>query len=121
MEDYVIFQISRTAAAVDDPIANPPAQAAAVTQTTSATFQIDGTKCYVPIVPLSIESNIKFLKNIKQRFKETISWNKYRSEITTQPKNNKLGYITVPTFRNINRLFTLSFKNGHNESMRSCL
>ena len=111
----------RTAAAVDGPIANPPAQAAAVTQTTSGTFQIDGTKCYVPIVTLSIKSNTKFLKNIKQRFKETISWNKYRSEITTQPKNNKLGYITVPTFRNISRLFTLSFKNGHNESMRSCL
>ena len=30
-----------------------------------------------------IEKKIKFLENIKQGFKRTISWNQYRSEITT--------------------------------------
>ena len=39
---------------------------------------------------------------------------KYRSEITT-PKNKNLDYITDPPFRNINRLFVLSFKNGNND------
>ena len=28
-----------------------------------------------------------------QRFKRTITWNKYRSEITTQPKNNNSDYL----------------------------
>ena len=32
-----------------------------------------------------------------------------------QPKNNNLGCMIDPTFRNINRLFVLSFKNGGND------
>ena len=55
---------------------------------------------------------IKFLQNIKQGFKRAISWNKYRSEITTQPENNKFDYIIDPIFRKIYRLFVLSFKIG---------
>ena len=42
----------------------------------------------------------------------------YRSEITTQPKNNNSNYLIDRTFRNINRLFVLSFKNGNDDSMR---
>ena len=53
---------------------------------TGATFQINNTKLHAPVVTLSINDNIKFLENIKQGFKRTISWNKYSSEITTQPK-----------------------------------
>ena len=67
---------------------------------------------------MSINDNIKILENIKQGFKITISWNKYRSEITTQPKNNNLDYLIDPTFRNINRLFALSFKNSSNDPTR---
>ena len=51
------------------------------------------------------------MEKIKQGFTRTIFWNKYRSEITQQPKNNNLDYLIDPTFRNINRLFVLSFKN----------
>ena len=29
-----------------------------------------------------------------------------------QPKNNNLDYLIDPTFRNINRMFVFSFKNG---------
>ena len=61
---------------------------------------------------------MKFLENIKQGFKRTISSNKYRSEITTQTKNNNLDYLIDPTFRNINTLFVLSFKNGNNDPTR---
>ena len=71
------------------------------------------TKLYVPFVTLSIDDNIKFLENIKQGFKRRISWNKYRSEITSQTKNNNLDYLIDSTFRNINRLFVFSFKNGN--------
>ena len=74
-------------------------------QTTGAIFQINNAKLYVPVVTFSVNDNIKFLENIKQRFKRIISWNKYRSEITTQPKNDYSDYLIDPTFRNINRLF----------------
>ena len=89
------------------------------TLTTGETFQINNAKLYVPVVTLSINDNIKFLENIKQGFKRTISWNKYRSEITTQSKNNNLDYLIDPTFRNINRLFVLSFKNGDDDPTRN--
>ena len=79
---------------------------------TGITLTISSTKLYVPVITSSINDNIKFLENIKQRFKRTISWNKYRSEITTQPKNKNLDYVINSTFRNINRLFVISFKNG---------
>ena len=45
-------------------------------QATSAAFQINNAKLYVPIATLSVNNNIKFLENIKQGFKITISWNK---------------------------------------------
>ena len=45
----------------------------------------------------------------------SLSWSKYRSEITTQTKNNNLDYLIHPTFKNNNRLFVLSFKNGNDD------
>ena len=55
---------------------------------------------------------------VKEGFKRTIFWNKYRSEITAQAKSNNLDYLIDPTFININRLFILSFKNGDNDPTR---
>ena len=78
----IISKLSRTPAAP----ANPPVPSIEATETTGATFQINNAKLYVPAVTLSINDNIKFLENIKQGFKRTRSWNKYRSEITTTPK-----------------------------------
>ena len=68
---------------------------------------------------MSINDNIKFLENIKKRFKKIISWNKYRSEITTQTKNSSLDYQIDPTFRNINRLFVFLFKNVNDDPARN--
>ena len=47
-----------------------------------------------------------------------ISWDNCRSEITAQTKNNDLDYLIHPMFRNINRLFVVSFKNGDNDPTR---
>ena len=58
-------------------VGHPPLQQVA-TETTSATFQINNAKLYVPAVTFSINYNIKYLENIKQGFKRTISWSKYR-------------------------------------------
>ena len=69
------------------------------TVTSGATFQINNTKLYVPVVNLPINDNIKFLENIRQRLKTKISWSKRRSEITTQPNNNNLDYLIDSTFQ----------------------
>ena len=58
---------------------------------------------------MSVNYNIIFLESIKEGFKRMISWNKYRSRTTIQPKNS-LNYLIDPTFKNINRLFALLFK-----------
>ena len=88
-------------------------------QTTGAKFQINNARLYVPVVTSSINDNIKFLENIHQGFKRTISCNKYKSEITAQSKNNNLDYLINQTFVNINRLFVLSFKNGNDDPIRN--
>ena len=114
--NYIITEISRTSRAVD-PNADP-AVYQLVTEATGATFQINNAELFVPVVTFFINDNIKFLENIKQGFKRTISWNKYRPEITTQPKNNNLDYLIDPKFRNINRLLVISFKNDNIDPTR---
>ena len=74
-----------------------------------ATFQITDTKLYVPVVTLSKENDTKLLEQLKSGFKKTIKSNKYRSQMTIQPKNNNLDYLIDPTFTNVNRLFILLF------------
>ena len=81
--------------------------------TTGVTLQINNVKIYVPVGGLLMNDNITFSEYIKQGFKRPIPWNKYRPELTTQPKSNNLDYLIDPTFINFNRLFVLSFKNGN--------
>ena len=81
-------------------------------------FRVFSNNLYVSVVTSSISDNIKILENIKQGFKRTVSWNKYKSERTTQPKNNNLDYIIDSKYRNINRFFVLSFKNDNNDPTR---
>ena len=87
-----ISEISRTPTVP----ANQLVLAVDATQIIWTTFQINNARLYVSVDTLPINDNITFLENIKPRFKRTISWNKYRSEITTQPKNNNLYYLIDP-------------------------
>ena len=59
--------------------------------TTSASFKKkkNNAKIYVPVVTLSINDNVKFLKHLKQGFRRTVSWNRHRSEIRTDPKKQQ--------------------------------
>ena len=66
---------------------------------------------YVPVVTLSAENDNKLLEQLKTGFKRTIKWNKYRSEMSNQTKNNNLNYLIDPTFTYVNRLFVLTFEN----------
>ena len=68
-------------------------------------------QAYAQVVTLSINNNINFLEIIKQRFKRTNFGNKWRSEITADPKKNNLNYMIDPIFRNIDRLLVSLLKN----------
>ena len=65
---------------------------------TGSEFQITETKLHVPVVTLSKENDKKLLEQLKSRFKRTVKWNKYRSQMTVQSNNNKLNYLIDPTF-----------------------
>ena len=54
--------------------------------TAGVNFMITNIKLYVQVVTFSVNDNIKFLEDIKQGFKRTISWDKYRSEINNTTK-----------------------------------
>ena len=117
-KDCIVSEIALTHRIATDADANPPFQLRTAIQTTGATFQINNAILSAPVVTMSINDNIKFLEYIKQSFKRTISWKKYRSEITTRSKNNNLDYLIDPTFRNIDRLFAFSFRNGNEDPTR---
>ena len=116
----IISEIAISPGIVGGTDANPPVLAVTAIQATEATFQINNANLYFPVVTLSTNNNFKFLKNVKQRLKRTIYWNKYRSQITTWPKSDNLDYLIYPSFRNINRLCVLSFKNATDDSTRHC-
>ena len=84
-----------------DPDADPAADE--INNPTNAIFKIIDTKLYVPIVTLSAENDNKLLEQLKIGFKRTIKWNKYRSEISNETRNNNLNYLIDPTFTNVNR------------------
>ena len=92
-----------------NPNANPAV--AAIINPTNVEFKVTDTKLYVPAVTLSTENDKKLLEKLKAGFKRTIKWNKYRSEMINQSKNNNLNYLIDSTFTTVNRLFVLSFEN----------
>ena len=73
--------------------------------------KLEHCKLFVPVVTLSGENNNKLSEQLKTEIKRTIKWNKYRSEMSNQTKNNNLNYLIDPTFTNVNRLFVLTFEN----------
>ena len=114
-KDFVLCEISKTFTGVPN---SDLVEYEVTTATTSAPFQINNAKLHVSVATLSINGNIKLTENIKQRFQRKISWNKYRSQITTQTKINNWDYLIDPTFININRLFVISLINGDDDSTR---
>ena len=60
----------------------------------------------------------KLLEQLKLGFKRTIKWNKHRSQMTIQPKNNNLNYLIDPAFTNVKGLFVLSSSRNSNTDNR---
>ena len=86
---------------------------------TGATFKITDTKLYVPVVTLSAENDNKLLEQLKTGFKRSITWNKYRSKMSNQAKNNNLNYLIDPRFTKVSRLFVLSHENEEDRTFFS--
>ena len=77
-----------------DPDADPAV--AGINNPTNAVFKITDCKLYVPVVTLSAENDNKLLEQLQTGFKRTIKWNKYRSQMSNQTKNNNLDYLIDP-------------------------
>ena len=92
-----------------DPDADPAVDA--TNDPTNEKCEIKDMKLYVPVVTLSTENNKTLLEQLRTGFKRTIKWNKYRSKMSNQTKNNHLNYLIDATFTKVNRLFVLSFEN----------
>ena len=45
-----------------------------------ATLLTIDTRLYVPVVPLSIQDDVKLIEQFKSGFKRTINWKKYQSK-----------------------------------------
>ena len=100
-----------TSKATRDADSDPNPAVAAVNNSTNATFKIEETKLYIPVVTLSTEDDNKLLEQLKSGLRKTIRWNKCRSDMSNQTKTNILNYLIDPTFSRANRLFILSFEN----------
>ena len=50
------------------------------------------------------------MKQLESGSKEIIKWNKYQSKVTEQKQNRYLDYIVDLDFKEVNRLFVLSFE-----------
>ena len=87
------------------------------TSPTNATFKTTDTKLYVPVVTLSTENDQRLLEQLRTGFKRTIRWNKCRSEMTNQTKNNNLNCLIEPTFTKVNRFFVLLFENENDGTL----
>ena len=97
-----------------DPDADPAV--AGINNPTNAVFKTTDCKLYVSAVTLLAQDDNKLIEQLKTGFKRTITWNKYRSEMSNQTKNNNLNYLIDPTFTNVNRLFVLSFENENDST-----
>ena len=102
-KNCVITSLERRQVAAGPPVVRDNAP-------TGATLSITDCKLYVPVVTLSKDDEIKLLTNLKSGFKREITWNKYRSQVTTDAINNNLNILVDPTFTNVNRLFVLAYR-----------
>ena len=87
-----------------------------ITNSTGAgTFEITGTKLYVPVVTLSTQHNSKLLQQLKRDFKRVISFNKYLSK----PELSNLNHLVESSFQDVNKLLVLAFENDTQRTSHS--
>ena len=80
-------------------------------------FAITDAKLYVSVVTLSVQENIKLLRQLKTGFKKIINWNKYQLDPKTYAQNQYLNHLVDPSFQDVNRLFVLPFENENDRTL----
>ena len=78
----------------------------------AAIFSITDTNVYIPVVTfINTQDNAKLFEQLKPGFKRTINWNKYKTKISTERRNQYLDFLIDPSFQGVNRLLVLPFEN----------
>ena len=81
----------------------------------SATLVVTDPKLYVPIVTLSAEYNVKLAKQLNERFKRPIYWNKYQVignkvvEIAAANTEKHIREWFDSSYQGVKRLFVLAY------------
>ena len=73
-------------------------------------FKIKDTKLYVPVLTLSTQDSEKLSEQLKPRFKRTINWNKYQSNVSSERQNQYLDFLVDPSFQGVNRILFYRLK-----------
>ena len=72
------------------------------------TFTITDAKLYVPVVTLSIENNAKLTKLLREGFKRSVYWNKYKViSNKTYNQNHYIRELFDASYQGVKRLFFL--------------
>ena len=88
-----------------------------------ATLKINDVKLYVPVVTLSAEDNVKFVKQLNEVFKRPVYWNRYNVidnkvvEIAHTNEEKHIRELVDSIYQEVKRLFVLSYDNavGNNQ------
>ena len=81
------------------------------------TLEITDAKLYAPVVTLSVEDNVKLVKQLNEGFKRPIYWNKYMVidnkvvEIAAVNAENHIREWLDSSYQGVKRLFVLSNDN----------
>ena len=83
---------------------------------TAATFTITDTKLYVRVVTLKTEDNTKLSKVLREGFKRSVYWNKYKvipNKIYNE--NDYIRELLDASHQRVKRLFILAYDNAGND------
>ena len=84
---------------------------------TAATFKITDVKLYEPIVTLSAEGNVKLSKLLRDGFKRSIYWNKYKVidnilvEIADDYDEKYIRELLDSSYQGVKRIFVFAYNN----------
>ena len=81
---------------------------------TAATFAITDTKLYAPVVTLNTEDNAKLSKPLREGFKRSAYWNKYKVILKDYVANNYIREWRDASIQGFNKLFVLISAYGNN-------
>ena len=88
----------------------------------AAAFKITDTKLYIPIVTLKTEDNTKLSKLLRDGFKRSIYWNKYKVidnilvQIATANDEKYIRKLLDSSYQGVKRLFVLAYNNTEGDN-----